>query len=73
VHVLHAEQVHVLFRSRLADPAFGVGEESLESTLCDESEIPWPELAFASVAFALRCYLDDRAAARESLHFHTIP
>lgn len=73
VHVLHAEQVHVLFRARLADPAFGVGEESLETTLCDESDIPWAEIAFASVEFALRRYLADRAAAREPLHFHTIP
>ena len=73
VHVLHAEQVHVLFRARLADPAFGVGEESLETVLCEADEIPWPEIAFASVEFALRRYLADRAVAREPLHFHTIP
>jgi ADP-ribose pyrophosphatase YjhB (NUDIX family) len=73
VHVLHTEQVHVLFRARLADPAFGVGEESLETVLCEADDIPWPEIAFASVEFALRRYLADRAAAREPLHFHTIP
>jgi ADP-ribose pyrophosphatase YjhB (NUDIX family) len=72
VHVLHAEQVHVMFRARLADPAFGVGAESLETILCDEADIPWRELAFASVEFALRRYFADRAAAREPLHFHTI-
>jgi len=33
VHVLHAEQVHVMFRARLADPAYGVGAESLETLL----------------------------------------
>ena len=72
VHVLHAEQVHVLFRARLSDPAFGVGVESLETVLCEEREIPWRDLAFASVAFALRRYLADRAAGREDLHFHTL-
>ena len=30
VHVLHAHQVHVMFRARLAKPRFGVGEESLD-------------------------------------------
>lgn len=72
VHVLRAEQVHVLFRARLADPAFGVGIESLETVLCEEREIPWQGIAFASVEFALRRYLADRAAGREDLHFHTI-
>jgi ADP-ribose pyrophosphatase YjhB (NUDIX family) len=72
VHVLHAEQVHVLFRAMLADPQFGVGPESLETVLCDEHEIPWPDLAFASVEFALKRFFADRAAAREALHFHAI-
>jgi ADP-ribose pyrophosphatase YjhB (NUDIX family) len=72
VHVLHAEQVHVLFRARLAHPAFGIGPESLETVLCEERDMPWAELAFASVTFALRRYFADRAAGREELHFHTI-
>ena len=72
VHVLHAEQVHVMFRARLADPTFGVGPESLETLLCEERDIPWPEIAFASVDFCLRRYFSDRAAGREGLHFHVI-
>ena len=72
VHVLHAEQVHVMFRATLASPRFGVGPESLEAILCEEREIPWPEIAFKSVEFALRRWLEDRAAGREELHFHTI-
>jgi hypothetical protein len=71
VHVLHAEQVHVLFRARLVEPEFGVGVESLETVLCEERDIPWHDIAFASVEFALRHYLADRAAGREGLHFHT--
>lgn len=72
VHVLHAHQVHVMFRARLADPSFGVGVESLEVRLCAEPELPWPEIAFPSVAFTLRRYLEDRAAGRSELHFKTI-
>jgi ADP-ribose pyrophosphatase YjhB (NUDIX family) len=72
VHVLHAEQVHVMFRATLADPGHGVGAESLETRLCAERDIPWPEIAFASVEFTLRRYFEDRAAGRASLHFHTI-
>jgi ADP-ribose pyrophosphatase YjhB (NUDIX family) len=73
VHVLHAEQVHLLFRATLADGAFGIGPESLETVLCDERDIPWRDIAFASVEFTLRRYFADRAAGREDLHFHTIP
>lgn len=77
VNVLRAHQVHIMFRARLhpADPrqpAFGVGPESLETKLYGESEIPWPELAFLSVEFALRRYLEDRRAGLERVHFRDI-
>jgi ADP-ribose pyrophosphatase YjhB (NUDIX family) len=70
VHVLHAEQVHVMFRARLSG-GFGIGVESLETVLCDEREIPWRDIAFPSVEFTLRRYLEDRAAGREGLHYRT--
>jgi ADP-ribose pyrophosphatase YjhB (NUDIX family) len=70
VHVLHAEQVHVMFRARLSG-GFGVGVESLETVLCDESDIPWPEIAFPSVEFTLRRFFEDRAAGRDGLHYRT--
>jgi ADP-ribose pyrophosphatase YjhB (NUDIX family) len=69
VHVLHAEQVHVMFRATLADGSYGVGTESLDARLCDERDIPWPEIAFASVEFTLRRYFEDRAAGRDGLHY----
>lgn len=73
VNVLHARQVHMTFRAQLLDPsAIGAGLESLEVTLCEEREIPWRDIAFRSVDFALRCYLDDRRLGREGLHFHDI-
>jgi len=72
VHVLHAHQVHVMFRARFAEPGFGAGEESLEVGLFARNEIPWPEIAFPSVRFALERYLDDVAAGREELHITDI-
>ena len=69
VHVLHANQVHVMFRARLPHPEFGAGAESLESMLCTEEQIPWAEIAFRSVDFALRHYLEDRREGVERHHF----
>ena len=72
VHVLHAHQVHVMFRARLLDPEVGAGPESLEVALFDEPDIPWQEMAFKSVEFALKRYLEDRRAGREQLYFHDL-
>ena len=71
VHVLHAHQVHVNFRATLADPAFGVGTESLESALVRPEDIPWDRLAFPSVEFTLRHWLQDRARGVEDYHYTT--
>jgi ADP-ribose pyrophosphatase YjhB (NUDIX family) len=72
VNVIRAHQVHIMFRARLLDTDFGVGPESLEVQLYDESEIPWADMAFLSVEFALRRYLEDRRAGRELLHYRDI-
>ena len=72
VNVLRAHQVHIMFRATLREPGFGVGPESLETQLYEESAIPWPEIAFLSVEFALRRYLDDRSAGVERMHFRDI-
>ena len=67
-HALRAHQVHVFFRGRLAEPRFGVGPESLEVKLVQERDIPWDDFAFSSGIFALRRYLEDRAAGRDGVH-----
>jgi ADP-ribose pyrophosphatase YjhB (NUDIX family) len=72
VHVLHADQVHVMFRARLPEPRYGVGVESLEVVLLSEEEIPWQDIAFRSVDFALRKYFDDRRRGVEDHHFSVI-
>jgi ADP-ribose pyrophosphatase YjhB (NUDIX family) len=69
VHVLHADQVHVTFRARLPEPTFGAGAESLDVVLCDEADVPWHDIAFRSVDFALRRYFEDRRQGIEGHHF----
>jgi len=71
VDVIHARQVHMMFRARLLG-GFGAGAESLEVRLFEPDEIPWGDIAFQSVRFALEKYLEDRAAGVERLHTVTI-
>jgi ADP-ribose pyrophosphatase YjhB (NUDIX family) len=72
VNVLHAAQVHVMFRARMQDAQHGAGAESLETALFRENEIPWGDIAFASIHFALERYLTDRRERLERIHFHDI-
>jgi ADP-ribose pyrophosphatase YjhB (NUDIX family) len=72
VHVLHADQVHVMFRAKLPQPHFGPSAESLEVRLFAEAEIPWQDIAFRSVDFALRRYFEDRRNGVENHYFTAI-
>lgn len=47
-------QVHLLYRARLLDERVAPGIESLEVKLAHWHEIPWTDLAFPSVDWALR-------------------
>jgi ADP-ribose pyrophosphatase YjhB (NUDIX family) len=53
-------QVQVIFRARFAagsaDPPYAAGPESLEVGLFAWEQIPWAELAFPSVAWALNAW-----------------
>jgi ADP-ribose pyrophosphatase YjhB (NUDIX family) len=71
-HVLHASQVHINFRAALLEGKFGVGTESLQVGLYQEADIPWEQIAFPSIEFALRSYFEDRRLARELLHFSDV-
>jgi ADP-ribose pyrophosphatase YjhB (NUDIX family) len=46
-------QVQLIYRARLVDEAVAAGPESLEVALFGWDEIPWDELAFPSVRWAL--------------------
>jgi ADP-ribose pyrophosphatase YjhB (NUDIX family) len=49
-------QVQLIYRATLAEPGFSAGPESLEVELFDWDDIPWGELAFPSVKWALDEY-----------------
>lgn len=55
-------QVQVMFRAKL-DGAYGVGPESQEVALFDWADIPWAELAFPTVVWALTHYAETRDQA----------
>ena len=68
VDVVHAGQVHLFYTGKLVGD-FGVGEETLESALFSEDEIPWDEIAFHSGKFALQKYFEDRGK-NNGVHVH---
>ena len=71
-HILYGAQIHVSFRAQMVDERFGAGVESLEVALYDETQIPWEQIAFPSIEFALRCYLQDRSSGADAVHYNDI-
>ena len=49
----HIGQVQLIYRATLTKPGFAAGPESEEVRLFDWADIPWSELAFPSVRWAL--------------------
>ncbi len=68
----HINQVYMMFRGSLAAMEFAPGEESLQVELYDEADIPWDELAFATIKHTLRFYFEDRKSACFPLHMGDI-
>ena len=55
--VKRISQVQMFFRARFAgEAAFGAGDETLEAKMFGWDEIPWAELAFPSVVWALQMW-----------------
>mgnify|MGYP001822723451 FL=1 len=71
VDVIDAGQVHLFYRAKLVSD-FGAGAETLEADLFSKDEIPWDEIAFQSVAFALRTYFEVRDSDSQSVHVHEL-
>ncbi len=61
-------QVYLMFRARLLDLEFAAGSESLEVKLFREEEVPWDQLAFATIRETLTHYYADRR--RGDFGFH---
>ncbi len=71
-NIPHINQVYILFRARLLDLDFSAGTESLEVRLFDEAEVPWEQLAFATVRNTLTHYYADRKSGEYRFHLGTI-
>jgi ADP-ribose pyrophosphatase YjhB (NUDIX family) len=54
--ITRLSQVQVIYRARLLSPEVAAGPESAEVGLFRWDEIPWPEIAFPSVRWALGHY-----------------
>ena len=73
ISVPHISQVHAIYRARLLDLDFAPGAETLEVKLFTEAEIPWPELAFRTIAQSLRHYFEDRRTGSFDFHTSALP
>jgi len=56
-------QVQLIYRAILDEPRFEPGEESQEVALFSWADVPWEDLAFPSVHWALRYYWETRGRA----------
>jgi ADP-ribose pyrophosphatase YjhB (NUDIX family) len=61
--VPHLSQVQIFHRASLAAPGYGAGAETLETRIFPWAEIPWKELAFYSVSWALAAFETSRKEA----------
>lgn len=64
LNVPHVHQVHMFYRATLLDLDYQAGTESLEVKLFSESEIPWEDIAFPTVAHTLKFFFSDLAKIR---------
>jgi len=64
----HVNQVYMMYRARLLDADFGPGQESLEVSLYEETDIPWPQIAFPVITETLRAYFEDRRRGEFGTH-----
>ncbi len=68
----HNSQVYVFYSAQLLDLDFSAGEESLETKLFREQEIPWDLLSFAAIEQTLTAYFSDLKHGQYQLREGTI-
>jgi ADP-ribose pyrophosphatase YjhB (NUDIX family) len=72
IDVPYVHQVHLYFLATLVNIEFSPGEESLETKLYMEPDIPWDDLSFRTVIETLRHYFADRARGAFGFHQSTL-
>ncbi|HEU4924042.1 MAG TPA: NUDIX hydrolase, partial [Burkholderiales bacterium] len=68
ISVPRVNQVHLFYRARVLELGLKPGEETLEVALWEESNIPWPEIAFRTVGLTLKHWLADRGSGAFGFH-----
>jgi ADP-ribose pyrophosphatase YjhB (NUDIX family) len=71
-NIPHVNQVYILFRARLTDLDFHPGAETLETALFAETDIPWNQIAFATVRNTLNHFFHDLRGGHFGFHIGTI-
>ena len=66
--VPHIGQAYIIYRASLLSDVFGPGPESLEVKLVPPAEIPWDQIAFPVVRYALEMMLQDLQSGRFRSH-----
>lgn len=61
-------QVHVVYRARAHTGSAHATEETSETALMSEAEIPWDEIAFPSIYHGLKFFFADRVAGYRGVH-----
>lgn len=64
----HIGQHYAMFRAKLTAPGVSPGVESLECAWFGRQAVPWRELAFPAVHFALQLLYEDRDEGAMHLH-----
>jgi ADP-ribose pyrophosphatase YjhB (NUDIX family) len=70
--VVHAGQVHIMFRARLLDLDLAPGPETIENRLFPPADLPWKSLAFLTVCRTLEHWVQDRQSGQFRLHTGSI-
>ncbi len=64
----HISQVYMLYRGVLAEGQHAPGEETLETGLYREADIPWEDIAFPVMTESLKLYFKDQRAGAFAVH-----
>lgn len=66
-------QVQIIYAARLTSPDIAPGVESLEAKLIDWADIPWDDIAFPSVHWALNDYREYSSGAPYTVRGNPAP
>lgn len=67
-NIPHIHQVYLFYLATLDKPEFGIGPESTEVELFSEDDVPWTQMAFPVVEWALHHFFEDRENGVRQLH-----